>query len=173
MRALALSLALGSAVVLPACRMNERLSGTIMGGVGGAALGGLATGSFGGVVVGAGIGALAGYLVGDYIADQRERGVNSSNRWSGSATDVLVVNGEARDAYERGRRAATAEEARAAYEESARLDPTRPEPYNALGVSMLASGDRDAARAWFRRSLDADPAYGPARHNLDRLDRTL
>ena len=169
MRVLVASLIVGSVVVLPGCQMNERLSGTVMGGVGGAALGGIATSTFGGAVVGGAVGALAGYLIGDYMADQRERGVGMANRWggSGSATDVPVA---AKAAYEKGQRAATAEEARASYMEAVRLDPARPEPYNALGVSVLASGDRGGARSYFRKALEVDPTYAPATRNLALLD---
>jgi Flp pilus assembly protein TadD len=73
-------------------------------------------------------------------------------------------------AYEKGRAAATAEEAKAAYEESIRLDPTRPEPWNALGLLALVQGDRALARRHLVRSLELDPAYGPALHNLHRLN---
>ena len=60
-------------VALPGCQMNERLSGTAIGGVAGIGVGALA-GGFGGAVIGGAGGALVGYLVGDYICDQRERG---------------------------------------------------------------------------------------------------
>ena len=76
MRTAALAAILAAVALLPACRMNERLSGTVMGGVGGAALG-TWIGGLPGALVGGGSGALAGYLVGDYLADQRERGRRS------------------------------------------------------------------------------------------------
>jgi Flp pilus assembly protein TadD len=76
-------------------------------------------------------------------------------------------------AYEKGRAAATAEEAEAAYRDSIRLDPSRPEPWNALALLALARGNRPLARTHLVKALELDPAYAPALHNLDRLDRDL
>ena len=67
-------LLLGAVLALaPGCQINERLSGTMFGGVAGAGVGALA-GGLGGAAIGAAGGALVGYLIGDYTADQRERG---------------------------------------------------------------------------------------------------
>ena len=63
-----------------------------------------------------------------------------------------------------------AEEATAAYREAIRLDPQRPEPWNALALHALATGDRTTARANLEKALALDPAYAPARLNLTRLD---
>ena len=60
-------------LALPACRMNERMSGAAFGGIGGAVVGGALGGSFAGGVVGGLAGGVLGYLVGDYLADKRER----------------------------------------------------------------------------------------------------
>ena len=76
MRAALLVLLVTSLLVMPACQMNERLSGTLIGGVSGGAVG-AAVGGVGGAVVGLLAGGLGGYLLGDYIADQRERGRGS------------------------------------------------------------------------------------------------
>lgn len=158
----------------PACQMNERLSGTIFGGVGGAVIGGVASGA-GGVVVGGLAGALVGYLVGDYLADQRERGRasvwGSEGQVQGIRYDEPAHVLQARAAYEKGRAARTAPEAKRWYEESLRLNPQRPEPYNMLGLNALAAQDMRGAEQYFRRALEIDPAYGPARHNHDRLRR--
>lgn len=202
-------------LVLPGCRMNERMTGTAGGAVGGGLLGGVAAGTLGGVLIGATGGAIAGYLIGDYLADQRERGMTAQAAPSGGgggggscgvpqyevdtyASGNRVVRGSvsegppmpvtvpaahptasapstwaAKAAYERGRSAATAEEAKGAYEESIRLDPSRPEPWNALALHALATGDRATARAHLGRALALDPTYAPARLNLDRLERGL
>jgi tetratricopeptide (TPR) repeat protein len=178
-------------LALPGCRMNERMTGTAGGAVGGTVIGVVAGASAGTVLILAGAGALTGYLVGDYMADQRERcspcqpsaGAESpcavpastsastlpaptASRGSGTVWDARV-------AYEKGRSAPTVEDARAAYQESARLDPSRPEPWNALALLSVAQGDRTAARAHLTKALSLDPSYGPAQHNLDRLDRGL
>lgn len=60
-------------LALPACQMNERLSGTAFGGAGGLLLGALAAETVAGALIGGVAGGVVGYLIGDYIADQRER----------------------------------------------------------------------------------------------------
>jgi predicted lipid-binding transport protein (Tim44 family) len=62
--------------LLPACQMNERMSGAAFGAGGGALLGGLVSGNAVGVVLGGIAGGVAGYVVGDYLADRRERGLS-------------------------------------------------------------------------------------------------
>jgi len=158
-----------SLAVLPACQMNERLSGTLFGATGGAVIGGVTSG-FAGVVIGGVLGGVAGYLIGDYMADRRERG-RPSVFGSGSDTqlagDVRVI--EARDAYDRARAAETSVEARRWLEESLRLNPDRPEPYNALALNALYAGDRDQAEAYLLTALEKDPDYEMAKLNLKKL----
>lgn len=89
------------------------------------------------------------------------------------AADAAGSAWAAKVAYERGRSAATSAEAQAAYREAIRLDPTRPEPWNALALQSLAQGERAAAREHLLRALELDPAYAPARYNLEQLDRGL
>ena len=202
-------------LVLPGCRMNERMTGAVGGAAGGAVIGTVAGASAGTVLVLVGAGALAGYLVGDYMADQRcacepSAGAAESPCAVPAATTsrptvaptpapapsssgglppptvvrrtkapaAVTARGsgtawDARVAYERGRSAPTVEDARAAYQESARLDPSRPEPWNALALLAVAQGDRTSAREHLNRALALDPAYAPAKHNLERLDRGL
>jgi tetratricopeptide (TPR) repeat protein len=196
MRAALLVLLTVALLVLPACQMNERLSGTVIGGVGGGAIG-AAAGGVGGAVVGILAGGIAGYLVGDYIADQRERGrtqvfqtggttaqvapqvAPQAGTWGGESRPrgrvagikVRAVDERARAAYERGRHALTAPEARVYFEQAIRLDPSRPAPYNALALNALYRGDRAEAERDFRKALQVDPGYYPARYNLQRLQR--
>ncbi len=74
MRRTAAVVVLASAVaVLPACQMNERMTGAAFGAAGGALIGGLTSGSALGVILGGVTGGVTGYLVGDYMADKRER----------------------------------------------------------------------------------------------------
>ncbi len=203
MRRSALLLAL-PLLVLPGCRMNERMTGTIGGAVGGGLLGAAVGASAGGVVLAMAGGAIVGYVVGDYLSDQRERcgcapppcggcsvpspcevypGAYTQTQPLAAAPTpptpsaptpaASVTAAAARDAYERGRTATTAEEATAAYKESIRLDPQRPEPWNALALHALVAGDRSTARSHLATSLALDPTYKPARHNLERLDAGL
>jgi len=48
-------------------------------------------------------------------------------------------------------------------------DVTRPETFNVLGVLMEIRRDRLQAQRFYRAALALDPAYRPARNNLDRL----
>lgn len=180
-------------LALPACQMNERMSGTAFGTGGGAVLGGLIAGSVTGVLVGGLAGGVVGYLVGDYLADQRERccapapcgptaGACSPYAPSPCASPsygapcvgavkavdtVALQNAEAaRGAVERGRRAATLPEARTCYEEAVRLDPRSAEAWNALGLVRHASGDAAGAETAFRTALKSDPAHHGAQRNL-------
>jgi hypothetical protein len=178
--------------VLPGCQMNEKMTGAVGGAAAGGLIAAVTGASAGTVVVLVGVGALAGYLVGDYIADQRcgcGEAAPSPGGCCAPASEVRVVpvlqdaraprspesgpSWNARVAYEKGRTAATAEEAQAAYEESIRLDPTRPEPWNALALLAIVRGDRTLARRHLVTSLELDPTYPQAKHNLDRLDRGL
>ena len=77
----------------------------------------------------------------------------------------------AKAAYDRGKAALTAPEARVHFEQSIRLDPTRPEAYNALALNALFRGDRSDAERLFRQSLEVDPSYAPAKYNLERYLR--
>jgi hypothetical protein len=172
----------------PACRIDwsERLTGTGLGAIAGGALGGLAAvggSTAAGIALGGLAGAAAGYIIGDFLADDRERAAGAppgapptpvDPRWapedvpaSGTATDpasyrVAPVTGgaatsdlgrppdpgafgpaakgaSAREEYDAGRRAPTANEALRRYAAAIRL-----------------------ARA-------VDPSYEPARFNLRRL----
>lgn len=217
MRAVLLLVLTVSLLVMPGCVMNERLSGTVIGGVGGGIVG-AATAGVGGAVVGLLAGGLAGYLVGDYLADQRERGRGSvfgndccpqpdpcatpqayppqtyqpqayapqayapQAYPQGAVMGIkqrapAIHNGRRTDpagakaAYDRGKSSLTAPEARVHFEQSIRLDPTRPEAYNALALNALYRGDLSDAERLFEQSLAADPTYGPARYNYERFQR--
>lgn len=185
---------LAAPLALGGCQMNERMTGTGGGAIAGGLIGGFAASSVTGALVGGAAGALAGYLIGDYLADERERCSPCSAPSACAAPDPYAYptacttplpapvtppatagrpSWAAQVAYERGRSAATSEEAVAAYEEALRLDPTRPEPWNALALQALANGDRALARERLLRALALDPTYAPARVNLEHLDRGL
>lgn len=195
-------------LALPACRMNERMSGAAFGGIGGAVVGGALGGSFAGGVVGGLAGGVLGYLVGDYIADKRERcsppvqGCDPcapppcapvqqpcpqptyqqapqyappcappTNYPSGPRVGAVKSRNPnvaaARQAIERGRRAATLPEAQAAYEQAVRLDPQSADAWNALGLARKAGGDQAGADAAFRHALALDPRHYAAQQNLN------
>jgi hypothetical protein len=172
-------------LALPACQMNERMTGTAFGGAGGALLGGLIAESVGGVLLGGLGGALAGYLVGDYLADQRERaccpapaaawGTAPVAAWSPPVAVPTAVRPQvagvrsptaraaADVAYEEGRRAPTAVVAADAYRRAIALDPTHADAWTALGLLHAAAGRTVEAAAAFDRALAAEPGHADAR----------
>jgi hypothetical protein len=180
-------------LVLPACRsgMNERIVGSATGAGTGILLGAVFGGSLPGAVLGGVAGAVAGYIVGDYFADQRERQCctpqsvpydpscapcpRTSGEYPQSMAYTAPASGTAwqtvrvppaEAAFQRGRHAASAPEARRSFEEALRLDPSHVEALNGLGVNQLVSGDRRAAIASFQKALRIDPGHYGARANL-------
>lgn len=154
--------------------MNERLSGTVFGGLGGMAVG-TAVGGLTGALIGAGAGAIAGYLVGDYIADRRECGrcgvyQNNPQGQVGGIKRVPEHVSKARAAYDRGRNATNAAEARRWYQESYRLHPD-PAPLNMLALNAVFAGNPVQGERYLLQALELDPDYELARMNLDRLRR--
>src|SRR5688572_24510023 len=159
-------------VATTGCRADwsERVTGTAIGTVGGAIAGGLLGSAVGsttaGAVLGAVAGGAAGYIIGDYLADRRERACcppSGSGGVAGSysdpvpapsfepippSTDAIAASrtasvpsasraAQAGAAYDAGRRATTPEEALRYYNEAMRLEPSRPEPHNARGLVLL------------------------------------
>jgi Flp pilus assembly protein TadD len=47
-----------------------------------------------------------------------------------------------------------------------RIDATRPEAHNLLGVLREIAGDRFEAQQCYRKALETDPGYAPALANL-------
>lgn len=159
-----LALLLSAALVaLPACQMNERLSGTAIGGVAGAGVGALA-GGFGGAVIGGAGGALVGYLVGDYVCDQRERGrpnvfgdAGPSHGPSGASTQYAQAPSYEPDPYAHAKA-----EANLAYPEMvAGLKTT--DAHAAYRRGRMAKTAAEA-RQHYQQSLRLDPRQ-PAVHN--------
>ncbi|RMG91905.1 MAG: tetratricopeptide repeat protein [Zetaproteobacteria bacterium] len=54
-----------------------------------------------------------------------------------------------------------------------RYCPNNPAAHNDLGVAYMRVGNRKAAISHFRRALQLEPAYEPARRNLLRLQRNV
>jgi hypothetical protein len=181
----------------PACQVNERITGTIAGAAGGALVGGLLGSAVGstaaGVVLGGVAGGAAGYIWGDYMADRRERACAPcptappspcaaplagdpaavpAGQVAGVTGSIEESRSRARTAFEAGRGARTPSVALACYDDSIRLDPSRPEPHNAKGLVYLFQGKKADARVAFERALAVDPGYQPAQWNLRKLAGT-
>ena len=186
-----------SLLVLPACHLDfdERVTGTAIGVGAGALAGGLLGTAVGGTATGAILGGVAGgaagYIIGDWMADKRERGTAQAKardrEYARGRADAEETSGPApatfdavpasapraemaRREYEAGRAANDAATALRHYDAASSYDPTRPEPHNARGLVLLYQGNRTAARGAFERALTLDPAYAPARDNLRKLD---
>lgn len=197
-----LSLTALSLVVLPACQLgfDERVTGTAIGVGAGVLAGGLLGTAVGstttGAILGGVAGGAAGYIIGDWMADKRERGTAEARarddelgRAEAEETvapatttfDAVPASGArpasatvqraamARREYESGRSARDATTALGHYDAASKFDPSRPEPHNARGLVLLYQGKRTEARAAFERALVVDPGYGPARDNLGKL----
>ena len=60
------------------------------------------------------------------------------------------------------------EEAEALAKKAIAEEHTRPEAFNILGIVMEIRNDQYQAQTYYRAALAFDPAYDPARKNLDR-----
>jgi superkiller protein 3 len=60
------------------------------------------------------------------------------------------------------------EEAIAQFAEALKLDPTMARVYNYMGIALARQGDRQKAESFFKRALEVDPTFVPARRNLER-----
>ncbi len=58
----------------------------------------------------------------------------------------------------------------ALWSSSVAANPANPRAHNNLGWAYRLTGERDRARACFRRALELDPAYATARANLEALE---
>jgi hypothetical protein len=58
------------------------------------------------------------------------------------------------------------ERARRNFKAATRLDPTRPEAFNGIGVTYYARGDYEEALRWYKRALEVDPNFGDAYYNM-------
>ena len=189
---------------LAGCNLSfdERVTGTAIGVGAGALAGGLLGTAVGntatGAILGAVAGGAAGYIIGDWMADKRERGSSEARarddeyrrgRADAEETaapapapvpfDAVPASGAvasaparaemARREYDQGRSARSAATALSHYDAASRLDPSRPEPHNARGLVLLYDGKRPEARAAFERALSVDPEYAPAAENLRKL----
>lgn len=153
-------------LALPACKSEDdtKLLGAAIGAAAGAAAGRAAGGKknkTGGTIIGAVVGGVAGYLI--------------AGAFGGNATPEEKAKPEFQEAnkeFDQGVAAKEAGDEQAAmahYKEASRLAPEQPEPYNNAGLIYLENGDRTNAEASFRKALAVDPAFEPAKTNLQKM----
>jgi hypothetical protein len=151
------------------CWESKHTWGTALGGVGGAGLGALIgsmTGSWvWGGIIGLGAGALAGYLIADNFVDSC--GHKAGYKSTFAASDTTTSREQAEQEF---RLAVQAKDARTSEDhlrKSLGHHPTAP-AWNNLGLLQVQDGRRRDAEDSFGRALALDPAYEPARKNLEK-----
>ena len=58
------------------------------------------------------------------------------------------------------------ERARRSFRQATKLDPTRPEAYNGIGVTYYARNDYEEALRWYKKALEVEPNFGDAYYNM-------
>ncbi len=58
------------------------------------------------------------------------------------------------------------ERARRRFRQATKLDPTRPEAYNGIGVTYYARNDYQEALRWYKKALEVEPNFGDAYYNM-------
>jgi tetratricopeptide (TPR) repeat protein len=169
--------ACGALVVLTcasSCTFEQPTTkGAVIGGVAGAGLGaiiGSMTGSWAwGALIGAAGGALAGYVIANETSGSESAKATEA---SAAASASPAEREKAEEADRQFRLALNAKDAATSEHHLLKSIEAKPTPYahNNLGIMYLANGDRSAAREQFQKSLALDPAYQPARRNLDQMD---
>lgn len=156
------------------CWEGKHTTGTLVGAAGGAGLGALVgamTGSWvWGGIIGLGAGALAGYLIAEHFVDSNgnkpahKAGYKSTFSSSDADKSRDLAESEFRLAVQSGDARTSEEHLR----RSLGHHPTAP-AWNNLGLLQIQDGRTRDAEDSFNRALALDPAYEPARKNLDRM----
>jgi len=153
-------------LLLSACATSyqERTAaqGAVIGATAGAVIGAQSDHVAEGAVIGGALGALAGAV----IAEGRQNRVDTS----GSRYHRPACH-EGAGYFDRANRAGDIDRKIYLLQQGLRYCPNNPAAHNDLGVALVLSGDRAAARTHFRYALRIDPDYEPAQRNLDRLYR--
>jgi hypothetical protein len=58
------------------------------------------------------------------------------------------------------------ERARRNFKKATKLDPTRPEAFNGIGVTYYARNDYEEALRWYKKALEVSPNFGDAYYNM-------
>ncbi len=152
------------AMLLAACATphQERTTttGALIGATAGAVIGSQSDRTAEGAVIGGVIGGLAGAIIGD---DQRA-----------SAADPRYHRRNCPDGesfFRRAQHERNLHEKIELMQQGIRYCPNNPAAHNDLGVAYMRIGNRQQAARHFKRALQIDPYYQPARANLNRLNR--
>jgi len=158
--------ALGAAALLPGCQNpdNDKWLGAGIGaGAGflaGRALAPKGKGT-GGAIIGALVGGVAGYAIAGGFGSHASETQKKDPAFQ-------QANGE----FDKGVSAQKNGDDTAAmqhFDNAQKLAPEQPEPYNNAGIIYLNQGDKSNAEAMFRKALQVDPSYAPAKQNLEKM----
>lgn len=124
--------------------------------------GGLAGQSVGsreeGAVIGESGGCLMGYVAATKLGDGPD-----------AAHAATPEHRRARDLFSLAIRTGSRDRAIRLLRQAVEIDPGHAAAHNDLGLLLLCAGDTAGAREALETAIAKDPAYRPARHNLDRL----
>jgi hypothetical protein len=173
-RIIVISLIVALALQSCSCWESKHTQGTLLGGAGGAGLGALIGSVSGswvwGGIIGLGAGALAGYLIAEHFVDTdghaagHKAGYKSTFAGSDADKSRELAESEFRLAVQSGDARISEEHLR----RSLGHHPTAP-AWNNLGLLQIQDGRRRDAEDSFNRALALDPAYEPAKKNLERM----
>lgn len=160
-------LVLVPSLMLPACKSdgsNDKWIGAGVGTAVGALAGRAVAGKknkTAGTIIGAVVGGVAGYAIAGGFGSKASAAERQTQSFK-------QANGEfdaGRAAQEKGDK----EMALAHYKAASNAAPEHPEPYNNAGLIYLEQGDRANAEASFRKAVEVDPEFEPARQNLQQM----
>jgi tetratricopeptide (TPR) repeat protein len=137
--------------------------GAVAGGVAGHAIGGRKHHTAG-TIIGAVVGGVGGYLIGGQFGTNATPEEQASPQYRQASTEF--------DAGSQAHASGNEQAAVQHYQEASRLCPQDPVPYNNAGVSYLAQGDKRNAEMMFRKALEVDPEFDPAKTNLRQMGLT-
>lgn len=157
---------------LPACAGMSESGKRTVGAVVGAGVGAVAGRAIGGkkhrtagTIIGAVVGGVAGYMI--------------AGEFGANATAEERAKPEFREAeadFRAGESARQSGDNGAAishYGAASAKSPGQPEPYNNAGLIYLQQGDRANAEAMFRKALEVDPGFEPAKSNLKNMGASV
>lgn len=159
-------LVLAPAALLPGCANpdnNKWLGAGIGAGAGalaGHAIAGKGHGTAG-TIIGAVVGGVAGYAIAGGFGSKASDEEKASPGFQ-----------QASNEFDKGAEAKKSGNDQAAldhYTKASQLAPDQPESYNNAGIIYLDRGDKTNAEAMFRKALEVDPTFEPAKTNLQKM----
>jgi tetratricopeptide (TPR) repeat protein len=162
-------LVLAPSALVPGCANEENnkwLGAGIGAGVGvlaGRALAPKGSGATGAILGGV-IGGVAGYAIAGGFGSKATEEQKKSPEFKQASSEF--------DQGVEAKKAGNDQAALGHYTKASQLAPDQPESYNNAGLIYLERGDKGLAEANFRKALEVDPKFEPARTNLEKMGLT-